>query len=176
MSSQHYLIPTHKGGAETDISFRTTATDTEDAEDWFIDAKDRLLDVNNWATFAHQQQFSFQLTESHLQPVSRTVRRADHLLIKTEDNTLHDAYVIDALEYDDYPDEQKETFAIRMHPTESVPDAEGYISDTATIVVERNGIHLAATYHARNSATGHTDLWHGIPASGWAAVMQGLLK
>lgn len=168
---QHYLVPIHTTGTETDISCSIGTESAEEASFVFVDAKNRLLNIEKWATYAGFTQINFVLTDTRSNIVHRTARRTDHIHIVTgPDKNDRDAYVIDALEYDDYPDYNRETFALRMHPTGG--DAE---NDTATIVIERRRDALMAIYHARNH-TGKDDmLWHGIPAAAWSQLMQSIL-
>jgi hypothetical protein len=177
MQQRHYLVPTHREGAETDINWSVTADMIEEAEDFFVDAKNRLLNVNHWARYAGLANVSFSITDSHKHMVTRNARNADHILINTGKEDLpHDAYTVDALEYDDYPDTNVETFAIRMHPNSGLKDADGNSDNTATIVIERNMMQLSATYHARNSPICANELWHGLSNSTWLALVKGLLE
>jgi acetylglutamate synthase len=49
-------------------------------------------------------------------------------------------------------------------------------TDTSTIVVERQGISLIATYHGRNNITDESDVWHGLDVKEWQQLMNGLLE
>ena len=80
---------------------------------------------------------------------------------------------IDGVEYNDFPDEDYETMAIRMRdakqPSEySNEQYSGNIA-TGTVVVERRGRHVAAHYYSRNENTtaatwldGHDEQWHAL--------------
>lgn len=168
---QHYLVPIHTTGTETDISCSVGTESAEEAGYMFVEAKDRLLNIGKWANYAGFEEISFLLTDARSNVVRRTARRTDHIHILTGlEKTDRDAYVIDALEYDDYPDYNRETFALRLHPTGG--DAE---NDTATIVIERRRDALMAIYHARNHAGSEGMLWHGLSAAAWSQLMQSLL-
>lgn len=177
MQQPHYLVPHHTGGQETDIAYTTTTDLVEEAEDLFVDAKNRLMDVGRWAAFATLAHVRFALADSHRQTVKRKARRADHILIDTgapgTPHEEHDAYIIDALEYDDYPDNNYETFAIRMHASDATEDnnEEG----SATIVIERSGLNVSAIYHGRNKAAAN-ELWHGLNHADWQALVRGLIE
>ena len=175
MQQPHYLVPTHTDGAEIDITYTLHADLVEEAEDIFVDAKDRLLDVTHWARYAGLADVRFALADGHRHIVSRKARRADHIMIDGpgQPHMEYDAYTIDALEYDDFPDTNLETFAIRMRPSER--EATDNTGDTATIVIVRKGAQLSATYHGRNSPTGGDGLWHGISNTEWEALMRGLI-
>lgn len=177
MQQPHYLVPAHTDGAEIDIRHTLYADLIEEAEDIFVDAKNRLLDVTHWARYAGLADVRFALADGHKHAVIRKARRADHILIdgrsSGQPHSEYDAFTIDALEYDDYPDTSLETFAIRMHPSERETSDTG---DTATIIIERKGMNISATYHGRNSPTGDDGLWHGMSNIEWEALMRGLIE
>lgn len=176
MQTIHYLVPAHTIGSETDIVCKVGCDSVDDASFIFVDAKDRLLAVTDWATVGALDEVRFQLNDAAGHPVRRHARRHDHILIGPgspgQQTADQDAYVIEALEYDDYPDTDEETFAVRLKP---VDQAEGN-TDTTTIVVGRRGKDLYASYHGRNRRTDDDDLWHGLTAGQWEALMIGLLR
>lgn len=183
MQDNHYLVPQNTEGVATDITHSMPAETTEDAEDLFVDAKDRLLDVNNWAKYGNLSRVHFRLADHNGHPVSRHMRRTDHIVIHIDgsDNAADvDWFTIDALEYDDYPDQNAETFAIRLSPTQQTgtgaSTAGNAGTDTSTIVVERQGVSLIATYHGRNNITDESDVWHGLEVNEWQQLMNGLLE
>ncbi|GAA4469103.1 hypothetical protein GCM10023093_27960 [Nemorincola caseinilytica] len=177
MQQPHYLVPAHTDGAEIDITHSLQADLVEEAEDLFVDAKNRLLDVTHWARYAGLADVRFALADGHRHTATRKARRGDHILIDGrgpgQPYNEYDAYTIEALEYDDYPDTGMETFAIRIHPSDRVATDNG---DTATIVIQRNGIKVSAIYHGRNSPTGSDGLWHGMSNTEWEALMRGLIE
>ena len=48
MPDYHYLIPDHQQGLEKNLEHTIICDSIEEAEDCFVDAKERLMDVNNW--------------------------------------------------------------------------------------------------------------------------------
>ncbi|MBE2289254.1 MAG: hypothetical protein IAE95_06840 [Chitinophagaceae bacterium] len=176
MQTTHYLVPAHTIGSETDIVCRVGCDSVDDASFIFVDAKDRLLAVTDWATVGVLDEVRFQLQDATGHLVRRHARRHDHILIVSgsagQPTADHDAYVIEALEYDDYPDTDEETFAVRLKPVDQ-PDGD---TDTTTIVVGRRGKDLYASYHGRNRQTNADDLWHGLTTAQWEALMSGLLR
>lgn len=178
MHQPHYLIPAHARGKETDIACGFTAESIDDASDLFVDAKDRLLAVTDWSDYGSLESVHFRLADSHGNTVRRHARRGDHILVSSAGDgdqpaTSFDRYTIEALEYDDYPDENRETFAIRLRPT--VSEGADAPNDTATIVIGRTGLVLSAVYHGRNRADTDDDLWHGLEEEQWGMLMKGLL-
>lgn len=172
MPEQHYLVPHHASGEQTDIAYGITTEFVEDAEDFFVDAKDRLLEVNKWAVFAGLPSISFALADAVGHPLKRRLHRHDHIVISTPAEGTADRFTVDALEYDDYPDEGVETFAIRMHISGQDPE----LAKTSTIVIARNGKDLSATYHGRNKTDTNDDLWHGLEKAEWEMLVKGLIE
>jgi hypothetical protein len=176
MQETHYLVPQNNEGTATDIVYSVLCDMVEEAEDLFVDAKDRLLDVGNWAKYAYMGAVQFGLADSHQHVVNRHARRGDHILITDAKAAIGglDWFTIHALEYDDYPDTNLETFAIRLSPSTQL--AAGDVADTAIIVIERKGTALSATFHGRNNITAEQQSWQGLTEPQWAALMKGLIE
>jgi hypothetical protein len=176
----HYLVPEHNEGTETDIIHSLSAETTDDAEDLFVDIKDRLLNVTNWDKYAGMAEVCFGLADSSGHKVKRHARRGDHVLVTTISHATeqYDWLTIEALEYDDYPDTGMETFAMRLRPSVHPDNADktDISADTTTIVVLRNQQELSAIYHGRNHAIGNGATWQGIPNEGWSALIKGMLE
>jgi len=172
MPEQHYLVPHHATGAQTDVAYGITTEFVEDAEDLFVDVKDRLLEVNKWAAFAGLSTVSFTLADAAGHTLHRRLHRHDHIIISTPGEGTADRFTVDALEYDDYPDDNYETFAIRMHISGHDPE----VSKSSTIVIARYGKELSATYHGRNKTDGGDDLWHGLEKTEWEMLVKGLVE
>jgi hypothetical protein len=154
MKDNHYLVPLQLEGLCSDIDLKVTAASIEDSEDWFVEAKDRLWNVNEWKVNNGASVIQFRLVEtaSHL---IHKARKGDHIQIGAHEFPGHSEYfdwaVIDAVEYDDYPDENRETFALHLH---LVLQAGQSVSDIAnpslTLVIDRSGVNLQAGCHGRN--------------------------
>lgn len=184
MNEQHYLVPLHDEGYEKDITYTVTAKTIEDAEDWFVDAKQRLLDINNWEKYAPMLSVEFRLADGHGKGLKRCARKHDHIRIDVPGSVStvaggFDWATIEAMEYDDYPDESMETFAVRIRPSEhpqfksdsaEVPEQEL----SSTFVISRQGKSLFAAYHGRNelihSYTTTDSLQSNDNAPGWLGL------
>src|ERR1700733_14092947 len=117
MHESHYLIPAQLSGKEKNLAYSIYTDTVEDAEDWFVDAKERLLDINNWKKYGGSAGVDFKLTDGHGKVLNRKAHNGDHVRITiTPGATTFDWVVIEALEYDDYPDLDMETFAMRIRP------------------------------------------------------------
>ena len=182
---QHYLVPQQQLGEEKDLEYKVTADSLEDAEDWFVDAKDRLLDVNNWKQHIPQDAHTFNLTDKHGKFLSRTAHPHDHIRIDQpgpgpREINAHDWVVVEAIEYDDYPDENRESFALKLKwvaDPELQPDIErNETAASGTLVIERRSRELIANYHCRNSVpTFPGGEWMGITEDQWMTLISGLL-
>ncbi len=172
MPEQHYLVPHNYDGEQTDIVYGITTEFVEDAEDLFVDAKDRLLEVNKWAVFAGFSSLSFALADGQGHMLKRRLHRHDHIIISSPGEGTADRFTVDALEYDDYPDDDYETFAVRMHISGHDPE----VSKTSTMVIARHGKNLSATYHGRNKSDMRDDLWHGLERAEWGMLVRGLIE
>jgi hypothetical protein len=159
MHDNHYLVPTQQEGLEKNISHHISAPTIEDAEDWFVDGKERLLAVNHWKKWSAGLGMETRLTDSHGNALNRSARKGDHIRIALpeQDGGGFDWVVIDAIAYDDYPDISMETFGIRlrhaadpMNRTDGDVNSQFYSDATSTFVIERAGKRLTAAYHGRN--------------------------
>jgi hypothetical protein len=157
----HYLVPQHETGDHHDVAYIVPTEDVDDATDAFVDAKERLMDVNNWGKYSHLHNISFLLKDSHGKHIGRHARKGDHISVDIAGSTLPDWVAIEAIEYDDYPDMDAETFGMRVHACTDpagrpVGDAASMAS--GTFVIERRGKQLMATYHSRNNSDHNTRL------------------
>lgn len=164
MQPENYFVPFQNQGFESDLKYSITTTTIEDAEDCFVEAKDRLLNVNKWNTYNEAINVEFRLTDHHGKSVSRPARKGDYIRINSEENKPDGGFdwlMITAIEYDDYPDLNTEmiTFRIRSakNPLNSIsgnghgaplPDIDG----ASDFIVERTGKKLFASYSGANTS------------------------
>ncbi len=179
---QHYLIPEHLKGLQKDLAYTVTLESGEDADDWFVESMDRLLKINDWNKLSTSISLLFSLTDHHGKNVSRRAHRGDYIKITPKGNTHNEAHWIhvEAIEYDDYPDTDRETIAIHLQPSIGPFQKNGHsnnlndIESSGTFVIERQAKRLSASYHSRNdiSDTNATDNNHEILASiiSWFSV------
>ena len=175
---QHYLIPGQGHGRANDLETHIHADTIEEAEDWFVESKDRLLDINNWAKFSPVFGSLFSLKDTHGKVLGRYVRKGDPIFINTEAINDNGCLIADAVEYDDFPDDNKESFAIRL--VSMVPGgvdggevqaAMQNIGISVTLVIERSGRQLSAFYHGRND-----NGWLGVADEQWADLLKGFIE
>jgi hypothetical protein len=181
MQESHYLVPHQQQGLEKNLEHGIISDSIEDAEDDFVDAKDRLLDVNNWTKYSEINSIGIRLKDSHGKETSRHARRGDHIRIDMPAGGFN-WVVIEAIEYDDYPDQGMETFAIRVRPSENpmMKQADGENTrheTTGTFVIERRGRRLFASYHGRNEPGTRADnVWMGLDDAQWAGLVKGFAE
>lgn len=111
------------------MEYSTVATTIEDAEDLFILAKERLLDVNAWNTLWDSKNITTILTDARHQRLHRDAHPHDTVKITTPDCTC--SLQIDHLQYDDFPDIAGESLTMVLH------NAADTGSHKHTIVIKR---------------------------------------
>jgi len=186
----HYLVPDQLAGDEKDLAFEIAAAGIDEAEDLFVSAKEELWNINRWENACPGIPFQFRLADSHGHLVGRRARKGDHIRIgrpgsDSPSGAIHDWVVVEAIEYDDYPDENRESFAVHLRPS-SAPAAAagGYCEATSTVVVARDHQLLKSTYHGRNEMpTGNNPeadrdasaAWLGLSEAEWNCLLRGFL-
>lgn len=191
MRDLHYLVPLQQQGLEKDVHHSVLAENNDDANDWFVDAKDRMLNVNNWSKYAGIADARFMLRDNQGKEVRRNAHKGDHIRIDlagAEPAKDFDWVAIEAIVYDDYPDQDMESFAIRVRPianSQSVTTGSTDNGATSTFVIERMGRKLVAAWHGRNES-GMTEpvihdniganAWLGLAERQIAGLMEGWLK
>lgn len=166
--SEPGFLPEQEHSVSKDIFHEYRAATLDDAEEDFLDAKDRLLHVNEWHELTRPALARFSLCDAIGNPVNRSARIGDFIRIaiagpshpsgdSTETDDTGDDWVrIEALAYDDYPDEDRERIAMQVRPAASplapsvIPQHFFSAEATSTFAVERTGQRLAAAYWGRN--------------------------
>lgn len=136
---ENTTIPEQQNNLSNELHYSYTAENIEDAEDLFIEAKDNLLNVNEWVKNSGLNDINIILLDPHKKEVHRQAHMGDHIKIEKTNNTywLH----IDILEYDDYPDENKEAFTICLRPIEQITTSD-HINKIFFLSIERINAHL----------------------------------
>jgi hypothetical protein len=111
----------------------------EEAEDFFIEAKDNLFNVNHWAERADLRHMRCTLIDTHGKELRRKAHTNDFIKIIKNDSDA--VLFIELIEYDDFPDDNKESFALNL----TIPhDIEELGEPVAHLIVERNNTDLSA--------------------------------
>lgn len=168
LDEDHYLVPLQHAGNSVNMSHSFLALSRDEAEDIFVEAKNRLWNVNKWAAMASIPGISFQLSDAAGKPVRSLAHPHHHIQVSDASGTT-DSMVIDAIEYDDYPDDDTETFALRLHDV--------HIEGTAStvLVILRYGNIVTASYYGRNNPGMHSSAWHGLHHHQWEQLLRSLV-
>lgn len=183
MNENHYLVTEQTQGISKDLEHTITIETVDDAEDWFVIAKNKMLDVNAWHKISTTPTATFKLTDGHGKPLHRKAHRGDHIRVETTgDGTGYEWGVIDSITYDDYPDEDMESMAIHVRPVSAEHNGS---SDhdrhkaTTTVVIERRGRDLSALYHGNSETEPVHEDTHIMPDNlqniEWHSLIEGML-
>lgn len=147
------------------------ASGEEDAEDLFIDAKSRFLNINHWQSYFGENAPIFQLTDHHGHPVRHLARKGDFFSIS--DETASEWLKISALVYDDFPDQNMESLLLNAHVSASPVEITASGNDTLhtlfTFRLVREGKQLWMFFESeKHVATGYGRLMEKQDWSRWA--------
>lgn len=160
-SEKASVPPEQNEGIKKDLEEQVSFEEIEDAEEMFVIAKERLLLVNEWDKVSEFINTKFQIVDSHGHAVHRHVHTGDYITIDipgpgSVTGEGKDWVKVEAIEYDDYPDENKEQFAMRVrpvpNPTVSDDSVAHFFTDdaTSTFIIERDHNMVITSYHGRN--------------------------
>jgi hypothetical protein len=128
--SEPSFLPKQEHSVSKDIFHEYHADTVDDAAEDFLDAKDRLLQVNDWHQLTQPELARFSLCDAHGNLVRRAARVGDFIRISipgpahpesnsAADDDGDDWVRIEELAYDDYPDEDRERIAMQVRPAAS---------------------------------------------------------
>jgi hypothetical protein len=154
------IVPPQYEGGKKDIEHHITAGDDDDARKLFVIARNRLLTVNAWHTFAGATSATFRLTNETEQELNRTAEKGDFIKINLPGpgpaaGGGFDWVYIEAIEDKSDSTGPYESIAFRVRPTRKPERGENvahFFKDTATssFVVERRGKTVSAFVFGRN--------------------------
>lgn len=156
------LVPEQHSGVEKNFQRRHQSESLEDAEDLFVEAKERLLDVNSWHRLAGKGKARFQLVDGHCHPLKRHAHRGDFIRIELPGPASpvgggYDWVHIEAVVYETDPDSDHECMAIRVRPSQAPEHHHSKGADhffgneaTSTFVIERDHSLVTAGIYGRN--------------------------
>jgi hypothetical protein len=181
MFVHQYPATSYNQALGKNMDHSTVARSIEDAEDGFVDAKERLLDVNNWNRYVGVAGINIRLTDGHSRPVKRRAHKGDHIWVSIP-GQKDCSMIIESLEYDDYPDLGMEAFTMRIHPCVHTTDVHGDELDLtatqASLIIERRGMHLDAAFQSRSIFPGINELvgsWYGLSEAQWNRLLKNFI-
>ena len=158
---------------QKELQHSYTAEFVEDAEDLLIEAKENLVDVNNWTKISGLSNSIFQLTDNHKKEVNRSAHTGDYIKLEKDNNTYW--FHVDIVEYDDYPDENKESFTISLNPLDTINNK------LINLSIERINLKLFARLYIttgiadKNAATSDNNL-PVLVEKEWDQLIQGFIR
>jgi hypothetical protein len=193
-------IPSQENGRQMDVVDQIVFKSSEEALDFYEVAKERLLDVNQWAKISNLPSAAFGLCDATGVEVHRHVKVGDHFKINIPGpgNSIGDGF--DWVKVEFVKEEQidgADTLSIRVRPApnpNSNEDATAHFftdGATSTFQVKRMGKEVTAEVHGRNeeanTETGHLldnarNTLIGVPAKlgmsfpQWKGLTSGLVK
>jgi hypothetical protein len=156
-----FIPPKQEEGVSKDFEETIALPDLEDAEDFFLVAKDRLLHINQWHEISTTIRSTFRIVDKHGHPLHRRAHSGDYVMIDipAPDSSTGmgaDWVMVEKIEYDDYPDDNKELIAMRLRPVSNPLNADHavahFFTDNASssFIIERDHTKISAKYHGRN--------------------------
>lgn len=157
------LLPPQESGAETNTEHSTDAGDEAAATALFEQARQRLLNVNEWENLCGTGSAAFQLTDSVGKDVERSAQETDHFKIDipgpgTITGDGYDWVRIERIEEknDRAGNQQLVVMQVRpaTNPNNSKNDVAHFFNEEATsnFMVRRKGNIVTAAVYGRNES------------------------
>ena len=154
-------IPQQQTGVQKDFKAEAVFNEIEEAEEAFLKAKERLLNINSWHEIAENLTSKFQIKDANGAVLDRHVKKGDLIEINIPgpehtEGTGGDWVRVEDLAYEDFPDQNREFIVITVRPVSDPlkkEDTTSHFFDpgaTSSFVVERINNKLMANYHGRN--------------------------
>lgn len=152
-------IPPQELGEQIDAVEDRTFEDEAAAADFFVLARHRLLDVNQWAALAGSELSRFQLTNAFGNPIEGLAKEGDYLRIDIPGPGSGTGDGYDWVRVESIIDEKEagmEAVTLRARPADNPlsnsQDTAHFLTEqaTSTFQVKRIGKHIYAEEHGRN--------------------------
>jgi len=178
------IVPPHVSGIQTNTeSYKEFETEQE-AKDFYLVARERLLDINHWQDIAGKATASFQLTDSNGKEVSKEVQKGDHFKIDipgpgSDSGQGYDWVKVEAVEQNNSGDSQWTAIRVRpaTNPLNDNKDVAHFFSDetTSTFIVWQEGMKVTAAVYGRNEKP-NTDTQASIDTIRNSAIAAGAIS
>ncbi|MEZ5016232.1 MAG: hypothetical protein R2800_04215 [Flavipsychrobacter sp.] len=160
------------------MKYQVKLNSIEDADEYFLVAKDRLLDVNEWNSILTDNYNTFALTNAQGQKLHRDAHCGDMIKASIElNNTRKDRWLhIDKIQYDSYPDINAEEISMNLQlsysPSGNGVDLSKYKEEDRYLTVVINRTQALVTI--KNTATAKDTLFD-IPTKNIDQLLKGIL-
>ncbi|HEX8332444.1 MAG TPA: hypothetical protein VF622_07455 [Segetibacter sp.] len=155
------IIPDQQTGAKTDIKASEECTSVDEAKQLFSEARQRLLNVNNWHHLCGAVSATFKLTDEAGNEVNQEVQTGNYFKIDipgpgTVTGEGYDWVKVERIEARDEASVADEIVAIKVRPASNPlnakTDVAHFFTDEATssFLVQRTGNTVTAEVHGRN--------------------------
>lgn len=153
------IIPEQITGKKLDCFETVEFTDAREAENFYVIAKDRLLEVNNWSDVSDIPSASFCLVDQHNQKLNRSAQIDDYVRIDIPGPGLPSSDGYDWVRVENIISEETDKFRQTVlslrpsaDPTNENGDTAHFFKNlaTSTILVEQNHNQVSARYAGRN--------------------------
>jgi hypothetical protein len=143
------IVPAQFTGDQSTSKHSVSVSSAATAKQVYLNAKERLLNVNEWKKMCGPHSADFQLTDQNRQPVEGKAAIGYLMRIDLPGPSGYDWVVIEAIEDKDSPTGNSSYITMRVRPTDN---GEHFYEDsaTSTFVVERIGTRITATVYGRN--------------------------
>jgi len=149
------VIPEHNKGIQTNTESSIELSTEQEAQQFYEEAKQRLLAINSWHQYAGNASADFLLTDHKGNRINRSPQKGDHFKIDipgpgTVTGDGHDWVQVEAIE------ENENSIGIRVrpvtNPTNERKDVAHFFSEEATssFIVKRDGKKITAGVYGRN--------------------------
>ncbi len=196
MSIEKEIVPgQHEGGKSNTESHKDFSSE-EEAKEFFHKVADRLMNVNEWHTYAGKLTADFTLTDAAGNPVQRPVEKGDHFRIDIPGpgTTTGDGY--DWVQVEEIVKEKDSVSILARpatNPTNDRKDVAHFFSyaATSTFMVSLKGKTVKAAVFGRNekpntdaekaadnlrNAAIATAAVGGFSKLQWKSLVEGLMK
>jgi len=153
------IVPTQHTGEEIEAEASVEFDEENEAKKFYLIAKERLLNVNNWHKLAGIVSASFQLTDTSCKEIDRQVQKGDYLKIDipgpgSKEGDGYDWVCIEELKEVSEANIQSIGFRVRpaRNPSGEKNETAHFYSDesTSNFIVTREGKKITALIIDRN--------------------------
>jgi hypothetical protein len=153
------LLPPQESGSESNTEHKAQLRNEAEARALFEQAKQRLLNVNEWEKYAGRGSASFQLTDATGKEVQRPAQQHDHFKIDIPGpgTVTGDGYDWAQIEYMEESRERNADYLLMRvrpatNPNGGGNDVAHFFNDAATsnFMVRREGNTITAAVYGRN--------------------------